>query len=188
MKKLFSAALSLVLLLTLATPAAARDQEEPLPTDSSSQEDELIIDPIPDHSSAPEIPMVRQIIVNGEALDVLDLPVDFYREGEVTMVPLRRIAEALGLTVGWDPETGDITVEDPVQKAVLHNGSAEIIFTGKLKVIDLSHESAYAVPVTILGDGCTYVPLSFFEEFFQTVEETAYSVTITTHMYQLDEA
>lgn len=169
MKKLFSAALSLALLLTLAVPAFARTEEG-------------------DGSLNPEMPMVRQIIVNGEALGLLDLPVDFYKEGEITMVPLRRIAEALGLTVGWDLETGDITIEDSVQKATLHNGSAQVVFTGKLKVIDLSHESEYAVPVTILGDGYTYVPLSFFEEFFQEVEENDWSVTITTHMYQLDEA
>lgn len=166
MKKLLSAALSLALLLTLAVPAFAREEEE-------------------DTSHNPEMPMVRQIIVNGEALDRLDLPVDFYQEGESTMVPLRRIGEALGLTVGWDPETGDITIEDSVQKAALHNGSAQVTFTGKLKVIDQLECTA---PAAILGDGYTYVPLSFFEEFFQDVEENAWSVTITTRMYQLDEA
>lgn len=176
MKKLFSAALSLALLLTLSVPAFALEENPPIAPAPGEE----------DGSPNPEMPMVRQIIVNGEALGLLDLPVEFYQEGEATMVPLRRIGEALGLTVGWDPETGVITIEDSVQKATLHNGSAQVVFTGKLKVIDLSRELECAAPVTILGDGYTYVPLSFFEEFFQEVEENAYSVTITTHVYELD--
>lgn len=173
MKKLFSAALSLALLLTMAVPAFAREEVPPIAPAPGEEEDT---------SLNPEMPMVRQIIVNGEALDLLDLPVDFYKEGEITMVPLRRIGEALGLTVGWDPETGDITIEDSVQKAALHNGSTEVVFTGKLKIINLSREMECTAPVTILGDGYTYVPLSFFEEFFQDVEENDYSVTINTQM------
>lgn len=114
------------------------------------------------------------IIVNDQPLDLKDPIFAPYEEGNTIMVPLRKIGEALGYTVSWDSETGEITIDDDyIQKATLVNRSATVIFEGKLQVIDMSREIENAVP-TMIHDGHTYVPLEFFQEFFNdTVIEGA---------------
>lgn len=179
MKKLFSAALSLTLTLALAAPVSAAEVPSVPPLETP--------EPISNSLPAPWVPQGRTIIANGQAVDLLDLPVDFYKEGETTMVPLRRIAEALGLTVEWDPDTGAVTVEDSVQKATLWDGEQRVSFAGKLQIIDLSREVDCPAAVTV-RQWHTYVPLSLFEEFFNDVSETEASVTVTPHMYQIDGA
>lgn len=105
-------------------------------------------------------------------LDLSALPSAPFYDGETLMVPLRAVAEALGYTVGWDAETGAITVDDDyIQYAVLKNGSALAAFTGRLQVIDMSREVENAAKTVIL-DGRTYVPAEFFTEFFNDVTLT----------------
>lgn len=109
------------------------------------------------------------VAVNDQILDLRDLPSSPYAEGGTVMVPLRRIGEALGYKVDWDPETAAITVDDGyIQSATLFNKTAAVSFAGHLQVIDMSREIENAVETTIL-DGCTYVPAEFFKEFLNDV-------------------
>ena len=106
------------------------------------------------------------LIVNGKALDTGALPRAPYDDNGVLMVPLRIIAEALGYKVGWDEATGAITVDDEyIQAATLYEGTAEVSFTGHLKVINMTYDWTNDAPA-VIHDGYTYVPLSFFERFF----------------------
>lgn len=118
------------------------------------------------------------IIVEEQAIDLSDLPRAPYKKENTIMVPLRKIAEALGYRVGWDAETGAVTVEDAyVQKATLFHGTEKVVFEGKLQIIDMSREIDNSVK-TIILNGYTYVPLEFFEEFLNdiTVEGTIIAV------------
>lgn len=106
------------------------------------------------------------VIVNNKIIDFENLSITVYKEGDTIMVPLRKIGEALGYKVGWNSETGEITVDDEyIQKATLFDGKTTVIFKGRLKVINMSREIKNAVP-TVICNGCTYVPLDFFKEFF----------------------
>ena len=125
------------------------------------------------------------ITVNGQTADLSNLPISPYKEGDTVMVPLRKIGEALGYTVNWNPETRVITIEDCyVQKASLTDGSAFVTFESKLKVIDMSREIENAVP-TVVRSGCTYVPFEFFREFFNDVSIDGTIITIAPTMNEL---
>lgn len=52
----------------------------------------------------------QEVTVNG---DVYQLDVPAKNENGRVVIPLRFIAEALGFKVGYDGETGDVTVDDP---------------------------------------------------------------------------
>lgn len=128
---------------------------------------------------------VYAIVVNDQVLDLDDLPIVPYHEGDTIMVPLRKIGEALGYTVGWDAESGVITIEDNyIQKATLYNRTTTVIFEGKLKVIDMSRKIENAVQ-TIVHNGYTYVPLEFFQEFFNDTAIDGYTITIAPSTSEL---
>ena len=125
------------------------------------------------------------IIVNEQALDLSDLPIAPYKEGDTMMVPLRKIGEALGYKVGWNSETKLITIEDYyIQKATLVNGTTSVIFEGKLQVINMSREIENAVP-TVIHNGYTYVPLEFFQEFFNDTSIEGTTITIAPSKSEL---
>lgn len=154
MKKLLSVLLALAAALTLSAPAGAAD------------------------SAAAEGFSIA-VGWEGTELDLSGLPRQPYTEDGTMMVPLRRVAEALGYLVDWDPETGAITIDDDyIQSATLFGGSARVTFEGKLKVIDLSREVDLA-EAAVIYDGCTFVPLEFFAEFLNDVkvEENVISVS-----------
>ena len=126
------------------------------------------------------------VIVGEQTIDLSDLPRVPYKEENTIMVPLRKIAEALGYQVGWDFETGAITVEDTyVQKATLLNGTERVVFEGKLQIIDMSREIDNSVK-TIIHNGYTYVPVEFFKEFLNdtTIEGTI--ITVAPSMCELN--
>ena len=126
-----------------------------------------------------------QVGLDKKALSLDGLPRQPYREGDALMVPLRRIAEALGYQVDWDGKTGAITVDDNyIQRATLHNGTAQVVFDSHLKVIDMSRTIDNAAP-TVIHDGVTYVPLDFFMEFFNDVSETDGLICIAPSMSEL---
>ena len=133
-------------------------------------------------------PAVSQLVVNGQTLDCGRLPLAPYTEAGTVMVPLRLVGEALGYTVGWDAKTGAITIDDCyIQRATLFNRSAAAVFTGELKIIDMSREVTDAVP-TVIHSGCTYVPLEFFREFFNDTAFVNGVVTIAPSTCELDGA
>lgn len=123
--------------------------------------------------------------VEGTAVSLDGLPVQPYWEGETLMVPLRRIGEALGYKVDWDRETGAITLDDgTVQKVTLQDGDAKAVFTGELKVIDMSREVELTVAVAV-HSGYTFVPLALFEEFFNDVSQEDGAISVSPRMAEL---
>lgn len=125
------------------------------------------------------------IFVSGRPLDLQGLPVPAYREGETVMVPLRRIAEALGYEVGWDAGTGAITVDDCyIQRATLFAGTAAVTFQGHLQIIDMSRETENAA-ATVIREGHTYVPLEFFREFLNDTAAEGTAIRIAPSMCEI---
>lgn len=158
MKKILSIILAAATILALNIPAFA--------TDNTQEE-------------------AYTIIVSGQTIDLSDLPISPYKEGNTVMVPLRKIGEALGYKVDWDPETNAITMDDEyIQKATLFDGTTTVIFEGRLKVINMSREIENAVP-TAVYDGYTYVPLDFFKEFFNDTIIEGISISIAPSKSEL---
>ena len=79
-----------------------------------------------------------ELSANGSDIDTSSVPVKPYIQNESVMIPLRTVGKKLGYEVGWNKKTGEITVEDSVQKAVLKNNSKDVEFKGKVEIIDLS--------------------------------------------------
>ena len=126
-----------------------------------------------------------QIGLEKQELDLSGLPCQPYCEGGTLMVPLRLIAEALGYQVGWEADSGAVTVDDEyIQKATLYNGTAEAVFASHLKAIDMSRTIDNAAP-TAIHNGCTYVPLAFFAEFLNDVSEENGVILIAPSMCEL---
>lgn len=126
------------------------------------------------------------IIVGEQTLDLSDLPQVPYQEGGTIMVPLRKISQALGYQVGWDPETGAVTVEDSyIQRATLFHGTEQVVFEGKLQIIDMSREIENSVK-TVIHDGCTYVPLEFFNEFLNDTLVEGTTITVAPSMCEIN--
>lgn len=126
------------------------------------------------------------IIAGEQTLDLSDLPQAPYKDGNTVMVPLRKIAEALGYQVDWDPETGAITVEDTyVQKATLFDGTEKVVFEGKLQIIDMSREIENAAK-TAVYNGYTYVPFEFFKEFLNDATIEGTMITVAPSMCEVN--
>lgn len=158
MKKLLSSILAAVTLFSMAVPAFAGE--------------------LNGDEAAPAF----MIVVGEQPLDLSGLPCAPYKDGGTVMVPLRRISEALGYQAGWDPKTGAITIEDEyIQKATLHDGTATVVFEGKLKIINMSREIENAVK-TVIHNGSTYVPLEFFQEFLNDTAIEGTTITIAPSM------
>lgn len=163
MKKFLASSLAAAALLSLSLPALAA--EEP-----------MVIAPAP---------IAYTITVSGTQLDLSGLPKAPYEENGVLMVPLRLIGEALGYQVNWDPETGAITMDDDyIQKATLFDGTADVSFEGHLQVINMTHDWVNDAPTVCYG-GCTYVPLTFFETFFNDVSAQEGAVSVSPSMAEL---
>ncbi len=128
-----------------------------------------------------------EILVGTEREALSDLSAKPYYKNETLMVPLCPIAEALGYSVVWQAETGQVTVEDAyTQKATLQPGTKTVAFEGKLTVIDLSRQIE-AVEAIVIDEGRTFVPLAFFEEFFNTTCLEGAAVTIEPEMAYLQD-
>lgn len=126
-----------------------------------------------------------RIIVNEKEIETDDLPYQPYNRGDTVMVPLRKIAEALGYTVNWNAQTGAVTIDDDyIQKATLYGDSAEVEFKGHLKIIDMSRQVEMEQQA-IIYDGYTYVPLSFFREFFNDAEVNDMVITVAPSKNEL---
>ena len=163
MKRLVSAALVLTCLGALPCAAAEEAADTPVNTAEAAY----------------------TLVVNGKTLDTGALPRAPYYDDGVLMVPLRIVAEALGYKVGWDEATGAITVDDEyIQAATLYEGTAEVSFTGHLKVISMTYDWTNDAP-TVIHDGYTYVPLSFFERFFNDATVDGVLISVSPSMAEL---
>lgn len=161
MKKILSCLFAITMVMALCLPALAAEPDTAEPTPSYT------------------------ILVADQVLDISDLPCAPYREGDTIMVPLRKISEALGYLVDWNAETGAITVDDDyIQKATLFDGTEKVVFEGKLQVIDMSREIENAVK-TIIHNSYTYVPLEFFQEFFNNTAVEGNQITVAPSKAEL---
>lgn len=124
------------------------------------------------------------ITVNGKTLELSDLP---YYAGTTLMVPLRKIGEALGYKVGWDAETGSITIEDSyVQKATLLPDSNKVVFEGKLDIINMNREVENKEK-TVIQNETTFVPLEFFDEFLNETKADGKNITVDASKAEIQE-
>lgn len=113
------------------------------------------------------------LTVNGQNIELSDLPVPIYEKDGSVMVPLRKIGEALGYKADWDEKTGDIIIDDEyIQKAVLHDGSENVEFIGRLKVINMSREIQNSVRPKYTADARMCL-LNFSGNFSTTRPVTA---------------
>ncbi len=120
------------------------------------------------------------IVIGGKELDLSNLP---YYDGDTLMVPLRKIGEALGYKIGWDEKTGAITIEkENDRKATLFNGIKDVIFRGKKDNKDNRFENKSK---TVIKDGCTYVPLDFFNEFSNDTSIKGRTIKVAPGMHHV---
>ena len=176
MKKILIASLT-VLSMAISAAAYGALQDKPLSGESYAAES----------TSSEKAEKEYNVLIglDKRELNTDGLPMKAYSEDGVVMVPLRRVSEALGYVVDWNPENGEITVDDDyIQSAVLRHNSKNVIFSGKLKVIDMSRETEN-IRETVIINGCTYVPAAFFREFLNDVTVTGNTVIITPSMAEL---
>lgn len=121
------------------------------------------------------------IIVNDRAINEFAIA-----ENNTIYVPIRPVAENLGYKVIYYPEYQNISIEDSIQRAIVHANSADVIFQGKLKVINLSRREQLNLPVKILADGRAYVPAEFFTAFFNDISQKGNKLLIDTRKAHLD--
>ena len=165
MKNHFLPGVLLLCVLMLARPAAAADT-----------------------SAAKNTAVMIRVGLENKELDLTKLPLQPYQDGDVWMVPLRLISEALGYQVSWDKATGAVTVDDGhIQKATLYNGTEKVAFEGHLKNIDMSRTIENAVS-TVIHDGYTYVPLVFFSELLNDVSVEDRVITVAPSMSEINTA
>lgn len=91
-----------------------------------------------------------------------------------TMVPFRKIFEALGAEVGWDADTKTVTGKKAGIEIILKVGSKEALVNGEAKELD--------VAVTTIG-GRTMVPVRFISSYLGCNvqwDENTRTVIITT--------
>ena len=115
-----------------------------------------------------------------------ELPCRSYYEGDILMVPLCAVAQALGYQTEWDAQTKTAVIDDEyIQKATVTAGSTTVPFEGHLKIIKMDREAelpaAPAVQQAVL-----YVPAAFFTEFLNDVEYGEGVVTIAPSMEYMD--
>ena len=152
MKKLLTAVLSLSLLGAAALPALAADPEPPVDISPTSE----LIAPAPEEDSAASGFLIE---VDGEQVNAR----------ACVMVPLRALAEKLGFTVVW--EKGVITVTGPERYARLTVGKDEYFAAPTQEgMLGASLFSLGCAPY--VTDGCTYVPVEFFDALLGCMEGT----------------
>ena len=96
------------------------------------------------------------VLVNGTEIDFAEydnvLP---YIENDFTLIPVRAIAESLGLTVDWDEDTRTVTAKDAGAEITLVIDSDTATVNGETKTL--------GVPARITDDR-TFIPLRFVSE------------------------
>ena len=163
MKKFLPAILIFVLALAIAIPAFASGERE---------------------KQGAEPAYTVLVGLEEQKLELTDHP---YETDGVLMIPLCEVADALGLRVVQDSDTGAVTVDDDyIQGAVVTPDKTTVAFTGHLQVIDMSREIELQAAAATRS-GCVYVPASFFEEFFFDVTVEDGTITIAPQMAELCE-
>lgn len=124
------------------------------------------------------------VIVEDNVLNMDNLPSKAYSVNDTYFVPLRLVAEKLGYSVSWDTEDKTIYVEDSIQGAKISVGSKTVDYIGKLKIIDLT-QTIKLNEAVVNYDGYVYVPVDFFEPFFNDVEVKNGAINITVQKAEI---
>ncbi|PYE47211.1 copper amine oxidase N-terminal domain-containing protein [Paenibacillus barcinonensis] len=118
------------------------------------------------------------LTVNGRVVEVKRAErMPFEQKGTV-MVPLRATAEALGYKVSWIAAEKAVKVDESIQFAMVKEGSMQVQYTGKLKIINLSQDVELPAAVQSIK-GVMYVPVTFFEPFFNEIIVNEGNVSIS---------
>ncbi|MEI3162562.1 MAG: copper amine oxidase N-terminal domain-containing protein [Lachnospirales bacterium] len=124
------------------------------------------------------------LIVEENKLNMDNLPSKVYSINGTYFVPLRIVAEQLGYNVEWNSNNKTICVEDSIQSAVLSVGSKTVDYNGKLKIIDLT-QTIKLNEAVVNYDGYVYVPVEFFEPFFNDIEIKNGDINITVQKAEI---
>ena len=102
--------------------------------------------------------------------DADNLGQPFVDENGRTLLPLRKVLEAIGVTVDYDGTTQSITMQNQEQKIQLTIGSPEVMIGGNIEILDCTPQ--------IVG-GRTYVPARvIFESFGCKVQWNGYGRSV----------
>ncbi len=96
------------------------------------------------------------IIVDDQVLLLKESPL--VKDDQV-MLPGRPLLEAMGMEVFWEEETQTVVGSDAEFEMVIPIGCSEPLVNGEPVEVD--------IPAELMG-GCTYLPISFIEQFLNT--------------------
>ena len=107
------------------------------------------------------------VTLDGVCLDLSEAPAAPYQENGQVMLPLWKVAQALGWTVTWLPEENGTRIENEDQVMNLTYGLDRYACASKSSIGVTSPEHYGAAPVVVAGR--TYVPASMFQLLSCTV-------------------
>ena len=132
---------------------------------SEAQWEQIELDPInftPEtvihyNSAAPSKPDGITVTVNGKAVEWTDAE-PFINDNSRTMVPLRAVADAMGLTVDWDGKA---------REAVFSNGSKTLYFPiGSTTARTGDGGTVKMDTAAVIMNSRTYAPIRYLAEYF----------------------
>lgn len=131
-------------------------------------------------SSASAATTSPKIYVNGNLLSLTSQPI--VRNG-TTFIPVRQVAEALGLTVVFNSSTNTITFKHPYRSTKVYHkiGSDSVYAAGSNHIVKYKMLQANSVEYS----GVTYVPIRLFEAFDATVFWDGGKNSIYIYSYEL---
>lgn len=153
LKKLVSLIIAAAMIISAAVPVFA-DEDKNIAAAEESVE-KSVEKETKDEEKAAEAEDKISVKINGADVDFSQydnvLP---YIENDFTLVPIRAIAEGLGLEVSWNGDEEKVTISGKVKISLVINSSAAEV-DGESKELD--------IPARIVNDR-TFVPLRFISE------------------------
>ena len=119
-----------------------------------------------------------RVTLDGVCLDLSEAPAAPYQENGQVMLPLWKVAQALGWTVTWLPEENGTRIENEDQVMNLTYGLDRYACASKSSIGATSPEHYGAAPVVVAGR--TYVPASMFQLLSCTVTMEGGTVALRT--------
>lgn len=115
----------------------------------------------PDTGADQAPPPAYGVTLDGVSLDLSEAPAAPYQENGQVMLPLWKVAQALGWTVTWLPEENGTRIENEDQVMTLTYGSDRYARASKSSIGMTAPEHYGAAPVVV--EGRTYVPAAMFQ-------------------------
>ena len=83
------------------------------------------------------------IYVENRKLDTAGLPAPAFKKGRTVLLPLRKVADALGYTLTWLPEKRTARMDMSIASMDFQDGVSTYRRRGKLQIIDLDQTFTY---------------------------------------------